>query len=426
MSTNIEREAELKRYLEEAFRAFEDGQDERARRLCRQVLAIDPNNTTAHSLMGLLYEREGRMSEAIEQFQPVVEANPQSEADLQTLRRMQGEDEPLPTYATLANEDEEAEARRKVYLWAGVAALAVALLVLISFGVMASSQNRARTAETAITQDLDAARAAYNRGQYTEAIAAAQRVLSVAPGNTLARSIIDQSNQQLNRGRVASPTAIAAAPNVAAAPYSAPALPPAQPPVMAQPAPTAALPAPSRPAAPIAVAPPPARPSIGNPQAPVLADSVPPATVGGGVQVVRPSNQNQFPNLGRTGEAITLNSTLNRSPMYPPRPPVAPQANTPRPPATSTTPRPAPQPSATTPSTPTTTGRGSIHIEVSPGPAAGTAPSTQQPAPAPSGTIAGPVQTTPASPDDELDPAVRAELERQNRIRMQRERNAGN
>ncbi|HAZ64341.1 MAG TPA: hypothetical protein DCZ72_12140, partial [Armatimonadetes bacterium] len=233
MSTNIEREAELKRYLEEAFRAFEDGQDERARRLCRQVLAIDPNNTTAHSLMGLLYEREGRMSEAIEQFQPVVEANPQSEADLQTLRRMQGEDEPLPTYATLANEDEEAEARRKVYLWAGVAALAVALLVLISFGVMASSQNRARTAETAITQDLDAARAAYNRGQYTEAIAAAQRVLSVAPGNTLARSIIDQSNQQLNRGRVASPTAIAAAPNVAAAPYSAPALPPAQPPVMA-------------------------------------------------------------------------------------------------------------------------------------------------------------------------------------------------
>lgn len=57
---------------------------------CEGVLVLDPANTSAHSLLGLIYEKQGELQKAVAEYEKVVALNPDSIADcakLEELRR---------------------------------------------------------------------------------------------------------------------------------------------------------------------------------------------------------------------------------------------------------------------------------------------------------------------------------------------------
>ncbi len=194
-----EDERELKRILDEAFQAFEAGEDDLARRLCREALSLDPDSGTAHSLMGLLYEREGRTAEATGEFAKVLTLNPQSEAERRTLRRLRG-DARLPVYA-----EEEDRRNTTIIAVAAVAALLVfAAIFFIGSVVMRSVGRHADEVQVAsadIEGDLALAREAFDAGRYQTAMEAAARVLRADPAHAVAREIYERSRAFLEGTR---------------------------------------------------------------------------------------------------------------------------------------------------------------------------------------------------------------------------------
>ncbi|MBI5834458.1 MAG: tetratricopeptide repeat protein [Armatimonadetes bacterium] len=407
MAASADRGVELKRHLDEAFRAFEAGQDERARRLCRQALAIDPDNTTAHSLMGLLYEREGRAVEAAGEFEHVVEVNPESEAERQTLRRLRGEERP-DTEPVFLDEEDEDEARRRIYTHAGIGALVVAMTVLFGFVVWGKMHNGARTATASVLKDLELAQQAFERGRYEDAMESAQRVLAVQPDNALAKQIYDRAKAHLTGGRVATAPRGGADYGAAPPPTVAPALPPAVTP----------------PAAPVTGAPQGAPQPQPNPAYQVAfgggipspaVGTVPPAPVGG-YAGQPPSAANQWPQLGATGRAATLSGQMNHASMYPPRPPVGPfgaKSDRTNPDVRT---RPDPPQTARTPGQENLGGGGNIRVEVN--------RSGSPTSPGTTGAEVAPRTDTETAPraGTAVDPAVQAEAERQLKMRQMRER----
>ena len=80
----------LTRLLDMAFWHNEAGNRDAAITAAEAALAINPNSTTAHSLLGTLYEKRGDDARAIEHFESVLALNPDSAADaakLDQLRR---------------------------------------------------------------------------------------------------------------------------------------------------------------------------------------------------------------------------------------------------------------------------------------------------------------------------------------------------
>jgi len=219
---------ELKRILDEAFRAFEAGDDANARRLCRDALAIDPDSGTAHSLLGLLYEREGKRHDATHEFAKVVTQSPQSQAERETLARLRG----LPV-----GQEEFVEERSNGPL---IAIAAVAALLVFG-GIFAAFRsfnnyvddragNSTVVASANIEADLELAREAFSSGRYETAMQAAGRVLKADPDNAVAREIYDRS-QAFLRGAQAQPAPAPTTPPQVVAPAqpdnvrSAPAVP---------------------------------------------------------------------------------------------------------------------------------------------------------------------------------------------------------
>lgn len=72
--------------------------------LCVEVLRLDPTNATAHSLLGDIYQDQGRAEEARHWYQLALEINPTSEADR----------------AKLARAEEALEARQQRAEWAAI------------------------------------------------------------------------------------------------------------------------------------------------------------------------------------------------------------------------------------------------------------------------------------------------------------------
>lgn len=195
---------ELKRILDEAFRAFEAGDDATARRLCRDALAIDPDSGTAHSLLGLLYEREGKRHDATHEFAKVVGQSPHSEAERETLARLRG----LPVGH---EEYEEERSNGPLIAIAAVAALLVFGLIFAGFRKVNSwaddrAQNSPVVASVNVEADLELAREAFASGRYETAMQAAGRVLKAEPENAVAREIYDRS-QAFLRGATTQPPA---------------------------------------------------------------------------------------------------------------------------------------------------------------------------------------------------------------------------
>lgn len=76
---------QLQRLLEMAFWHNQAGNVPSAILACEAALMIDGDSTTALSLLGCLYEKQGELQKAIYAFERVVELNPDSEADQEKL-----------------------------------------------------------------------------------------------------------------------------------------------------------------------------------------------------------------------------------------------------------------------------------------------------------------------------------------------------
>ncbi len=78
---NEKNQERLAKLLDMAFWHNEAGNADAAVLACEAALAIHPQSTTAHSLLGTLYEKRGDDSKAIHHFEAVVSLNPDSAAD---------------------------------------------------------------------------------------------------------------------------------------------------------------------------------------------------------------------------------------------------------------------------------------------------------------------------------------------------------
>ena len=68
-----------------AYRHSEAGRLDNAILACQGALALDPDNASAHALLGSFYERRGDVGLAISEFEKVVALNPSSAGDRQKL-----------------------------------------------------------------------------------------------------------------------------------------------------------------------------------------------------------------------------------------------------------------------------------------------------------------------------------------------------
>ena len=81
LNQNEETVEQLTRLLDMAFWHNHAGNCEAAITACEAALSLNPNSTTAHSLLGTLYEKTGDDDRAIHHFESVLALNPESQAD---------------------------------------------------------------------------------------------------------------------------------------------------------------------------------------------------------------------------------------------------------------------------------------------------------------------------------------------------------
>lgn len=85
-----EQQEKIQQLLDEALTHESEGRLHEAALACEGVLVLDPANTSAHSLLGLIYEKQGDLEKAVAEYEKVVALNPDSVADrakLEELRR---------------------------------------------------------------------------------------------------------------------------------------------------------------------------------------------------------------------------------------------------------------------------------------------------------------------------------------------------
>src|SRR5207247_1880014 len=63
-------------YLDLAAKQIEQGRPDQAERLARALMRIDPRNVEAHNLLGVALGSQGRISDAIAEFQSAVQLDP--------------------------------------------------------------------------------------------------------------------------------------------------------------------------------------------------------------------------------------------------------------------------------------------------------------------------------------------------------------
>lgn len=83
-------EERSRRLLEDAFRLSEEGKLQSAIHSCRQAIALNPTSTSAHSLLGTLFERVGDRDEAIREYEQVLTLSPGSTVERRRLNELMG------------------------------------------------------------------------------------------------------------------------------------------------------------------------------------------------------------------------------------------------------------------------------------------------------------------------------------------------
>jgi tetratricopeptide (TPR) repeat protein len=83
-------EERSRRLLEDAFRLAEDGRLQSAIQACQQAIALNPTSSSAHSLLGTLYERVGDRDGAIREYEQVLTLSPGSTVERRRLNELMG------------------------------------------------------------------------------------------------------------------------------------------------------------------------------------------------------------------------------------------------------------------------------------------------------------------------------------------------
>ncbi|MHB1459724.1 MAG: hypothetical protein ACYC1M_00370 [Armatimonadota bacterium] len=82
-------EFRIEQLLQDAMRCQSEGRYQEALMICEAIIEVDKTNTSAHSMMAIVYERMGKTALAIEQLRIVVQHNPGSIADQIKLGELQ-------------------------------------------------------------------------------------------------------------------------------------------------------------------------------------------------------------------------------------------------------------------------------------------------------------------------------------------------
>lgn len=89
-ATTVAGSPEIVQLVSQAFTLLEHGDRVQAHASVDAALALDPNNTSAHSVRSILFEREGKIADAIRELEWVVARNPQSGIDRAKLEALRG------------------------------------------------------------------------------------------------------------------------------------------------------------------------------------------------------------------------------------------------------------------------------------------------------------------------------------------------
>ena len=83
-------EERSRRLLEDAFRLAEEGRLQTAIQSCQQAISLNPASTSAHSLLGTLFERIGDRDGAIREYEQVLTLSPGSTVERRRLNELMG------------------------------------------------------------------------------------------------------------------------------------------------------------------------------------------------------------------------------------------------------------------------------------------------------------------------------------------------
>jgi len=83
-------EERSRRLLEDGFRLAEEGRLQSAIQACQQAIALNPASSSAHSLLGTLYERVGDRDGAIREYEQVLTLSPGSTVERRRLNELMG------------------------------------------------------------------------------------------------------------------------------------------------------------------------------------------------------------------------------------------------------------------------------------------------------------------------------------------------
>src|SRR5687767_8838504 len=114
--------------LATAFKRREQGDLEGAIRACATALQVRPESTSAHSLLGMLFEEQGEKEKAISQFERVLTLNPGSIADREKLEQLRDATTSITPRKITSSQ------KKRTTLFdspAGAAAAAVAVFLLV-------------------------------------------------------------------------------------------------------------------------------------------------------------------------------------------------------------------------------------------------------------------------------------------------------
>src|SRR5579872_1714723 len=156
--------------LELAYRRRKDGDLDASIALCNEVVGIRPESTTAHGLLGQLYEQTGDREKAVAQYEKVLKLNPGSIADRVKLDDLREGRAAAPRRAPLSvalpvgsGVDPNGAAMRGGMIW-GVGLVALLMLSGAALAIMFS-----RRPESAPTSGIAASQGTAKTGTPTAA-----------------------------------------------------------------------------------------------------------------------------------------------------------------------------------------------------------------------------------------------------------------
>ncbi len=132
-------EERSRRLLEDAFRLAEEGRLQGAIQACQQAISLNPTSTSAHSLLGTLFERVGDRDGAIREYEQVLTLSPGSTVERRRLNELMG-------VAAAPERIPIAPRTARMALTGGIVVIAFALVAAIIFTTQRPQPTRPQAA----------------------------------------------------------------------------------------------------------------------------------------------------------------------------------------------------------------------------------------------------------------------------------------